>query len=104
VFGVGLEAVVLIGAGFGIGHGSDELRVVTIPGTNLIAVAVEGLVIADGNGFLGILGNQVIQQLGVMGNTQCVVGHINHAAPGIIGTVAGEGSGNAQAGIFGVAL
>ena len=104
VLGVGLEAVVLIGAGFGIGHGSDELGVVAVPGANLIAVAVEGLVIADGNGFLGILGNQVIQQLGVMGNTQCVVGHINHAAPSIVGAVAGEGCGDAQAGIFGVAL
>ena len=56
---------------------------------------------ADGALFGGVLGDHVVQQLFVMGNAEGIVGHINHASPGVVAAVAAEHHGNAQTGGLG---
>ena len=57
---------------------------------------MEHLVIPQSHRLLGILGYEVVEQFFVMSHTKSVVGHVDHSAPSIVGTVAGEHSRNAQ--------
>ena len=100
VLGMRIEAVVLIGAGFNGGHGRDVIGVIAVPGADLIAVAMEHLMVADRHGLFGVFAHQFIEQILVPRHAEGIVRRVDHAAPGIVGAVAGEHHRNAQLRIF----
>ena len=89
--------MVIIGSIRGHGHFSDVVNFVAVPGADLVAIGVEYLMVPDGDSFLCILGVESVGELGIMSDAVCIGGVVDHAAPGVVRTVAAEGERNTKA-------
>ena len=89
--------MVIIGSIRGHGHFSDVVNFVAVPGADLVAIGVEYLMVPDGYGFLRIFGVESVGELRIMCYAVCIGGVVDHAAPGVVRTVAAEGERNTKA-------
>ena len=101
VLGAGIDAVFYLdGLDLSLGHGAGVLGVLAVPGADLLPVGMQHDVDAHGAGFPGVLLPELLAEFDVVGGAEGIVRGVDHAAPGVVLAVVGDGDRDAQAGLL----